>query len=126
MVAKASFREAGNGMQHEFERILIGPREMGLVDEDAAASGIDSFRLMQNAGEAVAAVALAHYPDALRFAVLCGPGNNGGDGYVAASALARSGANVCVYGLGIEGLKGDAALARASFEGQVQLLSDYT
>jgi ADP-dependent NAD(P)H-hydrate dehydratase / NAD(P)H-hydrate epimerase len=126
MVAKASFREAGNGMQHEFERILIGPREMGLVDEDAAASGIDSFRLMQNAGEAVAAVALAHYPDALRFSVLCGPGNNGGDGYVAAAALARSCAAVSVYGLGIDSLKGDAAFARATFEGNVEPLAAYT
>ncbi|MCD2171482.1 NAD(P)H-hydrate dehydratase [Rhizobium sp. C4] len=112
-------------MTQEFERILIGPREMGEVDADAAASGIDSFRLMQNAGEAVAALALAQYPQTLRFAVLCGPGNNGGDGYVAAAALARSGANVAVYGLGVEGLKGDAALARAAFEGEVKPLSAY-
>lgn len=112
-------------MLHEFERILIGPREMGLVDADAAASGIDSFRLMQNAGEAVAALALARYPDSLRFVVLCGPGNNGGDGYVAAAALARSGANMSVYGLGTDGLKGDAALARAIFEGEVEPLPAY-
>ncbi len=112
-------------MLHEFERILIGPREMGLVDADAAASGIDSFRLMQNAGEAVAALALARYPDSLRFVVLCGPGNNGGDGYVAAAALARSGANMSVYGLGIDGLTGDAALARAIFEEEVEPLQAY-
>ena len=112
-------------MSQEFERILIGPREMGLVDEDAAASGIDSFRLMQSAGEAVAAVALAYYPDALRFAVLCGPGNNGGDGYVAAGALARAGANVGVYALGVESLKGDAAIARTGLAGEVQPLAGY-
>ncbi len=109
----------------EFERILIGPREMGIVDADAAASGIDSFRLMQNAGEALAALALAHYPGALRMAVLCGPGNNGGDGYVAAAALARAGVCVSVYGLGIDGLKGDAALARAAFDGRVEALTSY-
>ena len=113
-------------MLHEFERILIGPRDMGLVDEDAAASGIDSFRLMQNAGEAVAALALARFPDSTRFVVLCGPGNNGGDGYIAAAALARSGADVCVYGLGIDGLKGDAALARAVFEEDIEPLGTYT
>ena len=112
-------------MLHEFERILIGPRDMGLVDADAAGSGIESFRLMQNAGEAVAALALAHYPASTRFVVLCGPGNNGGDGYIAASALARSGADLSAYGLDPEGLKGDAACARAAFEGNVEPLSAY-
>ena len=112
-------------MLHEFERILIGPRDMGLVDADAAGAGIESFRLMQNAGEAVAALALAHYPASTRFVVLCGPGNNGGDGYIAASALARSGADLSVYGLDPEGLKGDAACARAAFEGNVEPLSAY-
>lgn len=112
-------------MKQEFERILIGPREMGQVDVDAAASGINPFRLMQNAGEAVAALALAHYPAALRFVVLCGPGNNGGDGYVAAASLLRSAASVAVYGLGVEDLKGDAALARAAYEGAVEPLAAY-
>lgn len=112
-------------MLHEFERILIGPRDMGLVDADAAGSGIESFRLMQNAGEAVAALALAHYPASTRFVVLCGPGNNGGDGYIAASAFARSGADLSAYGLDPEGLKGDAACARAAFEGNVEPLSAY-
>ncbi len=112
-------------MLHEFERILIGPREMGLVDADAAGSGIDSFRLMQNAGEAVAALALARYPDSGRFVVLCGPGNNGGDGYVAAAALARAGASLCIYGIESEDLKGDAARARANAEAEVAPLSAY-
>lgn len=112
-------------MKHDFERILIGPHDMSRVDADAAASGIDSFQLMTNAGEALAALALAQYPDAQRFAVLCGPGNNGGDGYVAAAALARSGANVVVFAVTAGVLAGDAAKARARFAGEAAPLGDY-
>eukprot|EP00913_Durusdinium_trenchii_P021241 g19954.t1 len=70
---------------------------MARADAEAAASGISSFDLMLRAGYAVAASALAHYPEARRYAVLCGPGNNGGDGFVAASVLADSGAAVDVF-----------------------------
>lgn len=112
-------------MQQTSEAFLIGPREMGQVDSDAAASGIDSFRLMVSAGEAVAAVALRFYPGALRFAVLCGPGNNGGDGYVAASALARAGAAISVFAIGTEDLKGDAAKAAEHWGGPIAPLDDY-
>jgi hydroxyethylthiazole kinase-like uncharacterized protein yjeF len=86
---------------------------MSAVDAAAAASGIDSFGLMEKAGAAVAAAALRLYPGAIRFLVLCGPGNNGGDGYVAARHLAGSGAAVEVFHLGdASKLKGDAARAR--------------
>lgn len=98
---------------------------MALVDADAASGGINSFLLMRNAGEAVAAVALAHCPGAVRFAVLCGPGNNGGDGYVAALALLRAGCDVATFAIGADGLKGDAAAARAAWTGTVEPLSAY-
>ncbi|MBB4954011.1 NAD(P)H-hydrate epimerase [Agrobacterium vitis] len=105
---------------------LITPAAMGAVDRDAAHSGIDSFGLMQRAGQAISAAALKHYPQALRVAVLCGPGNNGGDGYIAAEALRLSGVNVCVFYLGgLEKLKGDAAQAFASYRGPLQPLAGY-
>ncbi len=86
--------------------------EMAQVDQAASASGLDSFGLMVAAGLAVAAAALRHFPGALRFAVQCGPGNNGGDGYIAAAALLSSGANVAVFALGDPlSLHGDAARA---------------
>jgi ADP-dependent NAD(P)H-hydrate dehydratase / NAD(P)H-hydrate epimerase len=109
----------------DFERFLIGPRTMAMVDADAASGGINSFLLMKCAGEAVAAVVLEHYPSATRCAVLCGPGNNGGDGYVAASALSRAGCDVEVFGLGEIALKGDAALARALWPEPVAPLGKY-
>jgi NAD(P)H-hydrate epimerase len=93
--------------------ILLSPSAMARVDA-AAALGMDSYGLMLRAGEAVAAAALRLFPGALRFVVLCGPGNNGGDGYVAAAALARAGASVTVHHLGDPSLlTGDAAHAHA-------------
>ena len=92
--------------------LLLSPDDMAAVDRAAAASGIDSYGLMEKAGQAVAASALRHFPEALRFVVLCGPGNNGGDGYVAARALQQSGAEARLFHLGDpKTLKGDAARA---------------
>ncbi len=87
-------------MRQTQNTILLTPQEMTAADAASAASGIPSFDLMLRAGQAVAATALRHFPEALRFAVLCGPGNNGGDGYVAAEALRQAGATVAVFRLG--------------------------
>lgn len=93
---------------------LLTPSAMGEVDAAAAASGIDSYGLMEKAGQAVAAAVLRFFPGAERFVVLCGPGNNGGDGYVAARALHETGAPVALFHLGDPAtLKGDAATARS-------------
>jgi len=94
--------------------LLLSPDDMTAVDREAAASSIDSYGLMKRAGQAVAASALRHFPEALRFVALCGPGNNGGDGYVAARALKQAGATVLLFHAGEPGrLKGDAARAFA-------------
>ena len=94
--------------------LLLTPDAMSAVDSAAAASGIDSYGLMEKAGQAVAAAALRHFPGAIRYVVLCGPGNNGGDGYVAARALQQTGTTVRLFHLGDpQQLKGDAARAFA-------------
>ena len=106
--------------------LLLTPHSMAAVDQSAAASGIDSFGLMQKAGEAVAAAALKHFPDVLRHVILCGPGNNGGDGYVAAQALLESGADVAVFHLGdTAALKGDAARAFAGCSATLATIDGY-
>lgn len=103
--------------------LLITPAEMAAIDLAAAQSGIDSFLLMRSAGLAVAAAALRLFPQAQRYVVLCGPGNNGGDGYVAASALSESGANVAVFAFGDPAaLTGDAARARLLWAGVIDPL----
>lgn len=81
------------------DNLLIEPQAVASVDAACIASGIPGYALMLRAGQAVAAAALKRYPDARRFAVLCGPGNNGGDGYVAAAAVAESGAQIAVFAL---------------------------
>ena len=92
---------------------LLTPKEMADADAAAAASGIDSYGLMEKAGRAVAAAALRLYPQTCRVVVLCGPGNNGGDGYVAARALAEAGARVQIFVLDVAfEPAGDAGIAR--------------
>jgi hydroxyethylthiazole kinase-like uncharacterized protein yjeF len=78
---------------------LILPDDVARIDAACVRSGIAGYGLMTAAGLAVAAVALKRYPDALRFVVLAGPGNNGGDAYVAAQALAEAGEAVCLHQL---------------------------
>jgi len=74
--------------------------------------GTPLMTLMEAAGKAVAAFAKQQYPTARRIVVLCGKGNNGGDGMVAARLLASSGLAVKVVLLGKgEAVKGDAASA---------------
>jgi hydroxyethylthiazole kinase-like uncharacterized protein yjeF len=100
-------------MEGSLVSLLLTPDEMAAADAASARSGIPSFDLMDRAGRAIAAAALRHFPGASRFVALCGPGNNGGDGYVAARALAEAGATVDIHHLGDPGtLKGDARQAR--------------
>ena len=71
--------------------------------------GID---LMEQAGASTFNAARAAFPDALKILVLCGAGNNGGDGYIVARLAREQGLEVTVCALkDPAGLKGDAALA---------------
>jgi hydroxyethylthiazole kinase-like uncharacterized protein yjeF len=74
--------------------------------------GVPSLDLMRAAAAAVAAFAKQQFPQARRVTVLCGRGNNGGDGMMAARLLAVSGMEVTTLLLGApSGIKGDAAQA---------------
>jgi hydroxyethylthiazole kinase-like uncharacterized protein yjeF len=97
---------------------IITNAQMRAIDAAAAASGVPTRTLMQNAGEAVASAIAARF--SLRpTVVLCGPGNNGGDGFVAALALKQRGWPVWVETLvPISQLAGDAADAAAAWDGE--------
>jgi ADP-dependent NAD(P)H-hydrate dehydratase / NAD(P)H-hydrate epimerase len=72
--------------------------------------GVPSLTLMENAGSAVARFVVAKYPRSHRFTIVCGKGNNGGDGFVAARRLGNEGKRVVVVLLCDPAeLKGDAA-----------------
>ena len=78
---------------------LLTPDEMGRADREAAALGWPVARLMQNAGRAVARAVQARFASC-RTLVLCGAGNNGGDGVAAARVLQTAGWPVAVAELG--------------------------
>src|SRR4051812_48137395 len=88
---------------------ILTVAEMGEADRLAVAAGVPSLTLMENAGAAVADAVDAYYPFA-NVVVLCGPGNNGGDGFCAAVNLRQRDYKVGVVSLGTpDALKGNAA-----------------
>ena len=94
--------------------------------------GVPSLSLMENAGTGVAQFILERYPDAKRITVVCGKGNNGGDGFVIARKLHDAGrvVEVILLARGDE-LKGDAAamfqnLRAASVETSQQLTAEFS
>jgi hydroxyethylthiazole kinase-like uncharacterized protein yjeF len=109
-------------MPHE----IPTPLQMAEIDRAAIAAGpFDGYGLMRNAGAAVGREVLRRYPAAVRLDVLCGPGNNGGDGYVVARLLAEAGVDVAVWAAGAPKSGTDAALAAADCQLIAKPLAEY-
>ena len=103
---------------HLFARMLysgnmkiVAAAEMREIDSATTERfGVLSLTLMENAGTAVAEFVLSRYPNAKAIGVICGKGNNGGDGFVAARKLNEAGREVSVLLLADPAeLRGDAA-----------------
>jgi ADP-dependent NAD(P)H-hydrate dehydratase / NAD(P)H-hydrate epimerase len=74
---------------------IVTSAEMREIDRITTEKfGVPSLTLMENAGSAVAEFAVASYANAKSFGVICGKGNNGGDGFVAARKLYQAGREV--------------------------------
>ena len=77
--------------------IVLNSAQTKTLEENAAAAGMKHIRLMENAGAAAARIVRERYgAQGKRIAVLCGRGNNGGDGFVAARRLMQDGAQVTI------------------------------
>ena len=100
---------------------IVSAAEMREIDRSTSERfGVPSLTLMENAGAAVARFVLSDYPQAERVGILCGKGNNGGDGFVVARKLVEAGRAVRVLLLSDpEELRGDAA---AMFHNMLQKL----
>ena len=90
---------------------IVSSQEMREIDRVTSERfGVPSLTLMENAGSAVADFAAMSYPRAKIFGVICGKGNNGGDGFVIARKLSEAGKEIRVLLLADpKELQGDAA-----------------
>jgi hydroxyethylthiazole kinase-like uncharacterized protein yjeF len=95
---------------------LLTPDEMARVDAASPGLGVPGYSLMENAGRAVTRAIRARMRPC-RTLVLCGPGNNGGDGYVVARLLAQEGWPVVVAALAAPRAGSDAAHAETRWHG---------
>lgn len=95
---------------------LYRSAEMRELDRLATAGGIPAEELMARAGAAGFALLRTRWPRACRIVVVCGPGNNGGDGYVLARRAQEVGLDVSVIAIGAGAGEGPARAARAACE----------
>ena len=94
------------------DAVLLTPEEMGRADRLTIEGGVPGIELMERAGQAVARVAADLVSGTANILILCGPGNNGGDGFIAARCLEAAGHEVHVRLLKDPArLKGDALTA---------------
>ncbi len=108
-------------MTHE----ILTPDQMRQAEAMAIAGGIPSLQLMENAGSAVTAEILNRYKKCA-LTVLCGPGNNGGDGFVVARLLAAKKWPVNVYLMGeLKALKGDADVMAKKWKGPISNIAAF-
>ncbi|MGE3623470.1 MAG: NAD(P)H-hydrate dehydratase [Bdellovibrionales bacterium] len=97
---------------------LLTCAEMQRAEQKTFSAGVPGISLMQRAGESIAGIIREKWKPC-RVLVLCGPGNNGGDGYIIAEDLRRRDWDVAVAALAMPGsLSGDAAMAAKNWQGQ--------
>lgn len=100
--------------------LVLTSAQMRAAEQVLFERGIDSFGLMQSAGRAVADHVQQYWPGR-KVSVLCGPGNNGGDGFIVAEILRRAGRDVTLLAMRpVDAYRNDAAKAAAGWQGTTQ------
>src|SRR5262249_15452403 len=99
---------------------LLTTAEMAEADRLTISGGVAGIELMENAGRAVADCVAARHRGGAKIIVVAGPGNNGGDGFVAARLLAERYAVRLMLNGSPDRLKGDAAIAAQRWTGSVE------
>jgi ADP-dependent NAD(P)H-hydrate dehydratase / NAD(P)H-hydrate epimerase len=103
---------------------LLTCDEMRKAEDLSCARGpLDFFGLMHNVGRAVARAVMERYSPR-RAVVLCGPGNNGGDGFVAAEALRQAGWTVVIGAMPADKQPEAAKAATAAWQGETRPFND--
>ena len=115
-------------MGNAFE--ILTPEQMVRADQATIDGGLPGYQLMEAAGQAVAEQAIDLLAETTgsgasgMVCILCGPGNNGGDGFVAAQLLEEEGWSVILgCSVGAEDLSGDAAIAAQEWGDEIYALS---
>ena len=118
--------DTDDNIRGKAELALLTTEQMATADRIAIAQGAPGIELMERAGRAVADAVLDRAGAGSVVTLLCGPGNNGGDGFVAARLLRQSGltARVVAPG-GAGGFVGDAAIALERWAGAIEPLDAF-
>ncbi len=104
---------------------ILTPTQMGRADQLTIDCGIPGIDLMEAAGLVLLDAAHKYFGNAHSILVLCGPGNNGGDGYVVARLLSQIGRTVDLFSpMGTDNLSGDAQVAFRSLPVEVAQIDD--
>ena len=107
----------GSAVIDQLPQALYCAEAVRKLDQTAIAAGTPGFTLMRRAGKRALRIVMAAWPDVEKITVFCGTGNNGGDGYVLATAARMYGIDVDVIQLGDAArITGDALQARQHAE----------
>jgi NAD(P)H-hydrate epimerase len=104
---------------------LFTTAQVRALDQAALGDGIAGIELMERAARAALAALQRRWPQARTLCVLCGPGNNGGDGFLLAALARAAGLQASVIALPGQS-SGDAAQARECFTGEGGQVSSVT
>ncbi|MCP1200713.1 NAD(P)H-hydrate dehydratase [Notoacmeibacter sp. MSK16QG-6] len=104
---------------------LLSTQDMGQADRLTIESGVAGVTLMRNAAEAVARLIRSIAKPDQSIQVLCGPGNDGGDGYALGAILAAEWRDVTIYALGKPRPDSDAAWAKTQWGRTVHAIAEF-